>query len=240
MHVWRNSIELHVITLGVKWRCEICVDGSWTASSLGCLTIEEIDYTYLLERIRNALPTVGGLAKRRGFGPWRWIYYNLFISYEIWLCLGNKTANHSSGLGAAFFQNLQLSVGSNAKLFCPEKSKQCSFVTFFTSAKKNKQLDYSVHSTNVLGSTVHHVTWPELTEQHSTTDVPSQTAYSVTWRYSDWFSSALHWQKRCENVGFFAALSNDRNGSPHVVSRSVEIPVLYRESKLQTGLAFAV
>jgi len=47
-------------------------------------------------------------------------------------------------------------------------------------------------------------------------------------------------KKRCENVELFAAFSIDRNGSPHVISRSIEIPVLYREAKLQTGLAFAV
>ena len=238
MHVC--SIELHVITLSVEWRCEICVDGSWTASSLGRLFFEEIDLTSLLERIRDVLATVDALAKRRGFGPWRWIYHNHFISHEIWLCLGNKTPNHNSGLGTAFFQNLQLSVGHSAKLFCPKKSEQCSVVTFFTSAKKNKQLDYSVHLTTLVGSTAYHVTRPELTEQRTTTDVPSHTAYSVAWRYSDWFSSTIHWQKRGENVEFFTAVSIDRKGSPPGFSLSLEILVFYRVANLQTGLAFAV
>jgi hypothetical protein len=181
MHVWRNSRELHVFTLATKWSFEIFVDGSWTASSFGRLTIEEIDLTCLLESIRDVHVTVGVLAKRKGLGSWRWIYYNHVTSYEIWLCLGNKTANHSSGLEADFFQNLQLSVGSSAKLFCPEKSEQCSVVIFFTSTKKNKQLDHSIHSTILVGSTVYHVTRPEITEQQTTTDVPTHTAYSVAW-----------------------------------------------------------
>jgi len=179
-----------------------------------------VNLTCLLESIRDVHATVGVLAKIKGLGSWRWIYYNYLTSYEIWLCLGNKTANHNSGLEAAFFQNLQLSVGSSAKLFCPEKSEQCSVVIFFTSTKKNKQLDHSIHSTILVGSTVYHVTRPELSEQQTTTDVPSHTAYSVAWHYSHWFSSTLNWQKRGENVEFYAALTIDRNWSPHVVSRS--------------------
>jgi hypothetical protein len=91
-----------------------------------------------------------------------------------------------------------------------------------------------------VGSTVYHVTRPELTEKQKTKDVPSHTAYSIAWRYSDWFSSKIHWQKRGEYVEFFTALNIDRNEGPPGVSRSVEIPVFYRVANLKTGLAFAV
>jgi hypothetical protein len=62
----------------------------------------------------------------------------------------------------------------SAKLFRPEQSEKCSvvtFFTFFTLAKKNKRLEYSEYSKTLVGSTVYHVTRPELTEQqkfHST------------------------------------------------------------------------
>lgn len=57
------------------------------------------------------------------------------IPYDVCHGLGNTAANHN-GLEGALFRNLQLSLGSRAKIFCSDFSEKCTVAAFFTLKKK--------------------------------------------------------------------------------------------------------